>query len=302
MFPSRSPLITPSTLPPLPYTSSSPSHLLLHVPSVGGLSGRCSHSANSFTYEGSPAVVIFGGGRQDWSQDSPLPDGSRGVSVWTHFNDVHLLHGSDLSLLPLLPSPSSSPLPPPRRGHSSFLFHDRYLVIFGGVDDKTLYNDLWRFDISSRTWTPLLQTGTVPSPRRAAVCFQHSLHNRPNCDYAFVYGGEWYESPQENAHTCYKFKFDPLEGKVKWIAASLVMWRHLKAAASPDGYSGTSAFNFLLVGASFSLLRPSANAPPRLYMFGGVNRRTSLPNFHVISIDFVYRDKAEDEDKFHPCT
>ena len=35
---------------------------------------------------------------------------------------------------------------------------------FGGKGDQ-LYNDTWSFDISTRTWTELQCTGSIPPPR-----------------------------------------------------------------------------------------------------------------------------------------
>ena len=36
---------------------------------------------------------------------------------------------------------------------------------FGGKDDQKYYNDTWSFDISTRKWTELQCTGSIPSPR-----------------------------------------------------------------------------------------------------------------------------------------
>jgi N-acetylneuraminic acid mutarotase len=53
---------------------------------------------------------------------------------------------------------------------------------FGGVGDKHLYNDTWSFDISTRKWTELQCTGSIPSPRsgHAAVLVD---------DVLYVFGG-----------------------------------------------------------------------------------------------------------------
>ena len=38
---------------------------------------------------------------------------------------------------------------------------------FGGYDNGDYYNDTWSFDISTRKWTELQCTGSIPSPRAA---------------------------------------------------------------------------------------------------------------------------------------
>jgi hypothetical protein len=53
---------------------------------------------------------------------------------------------------------------------------------FGGCDRKHDYNDTWSFNISTRKWTELQCTGSIPSPRRnhAAVLVD---------DVMYIYGG-----------------------------------------------------------------------------------------------------------------
>jgi Kelch motif len=36
---------------------------------------------------------------------------------------------------------------------------------FGGISDGDYLNDTWSFDITTRKWTELQCTGTIPSPR-----------------------------------------------------------------------------------------------------------------------------------------
>ncbi len=88
--------------------------------------------------------------------------------------------------------------PPPRCGHVSVTTGDRIIVFvplsssrspliilscrFGGVDFPHRYNDTWLFDISTRKWTELQCTGSIPSPRtgHAAVLVD---------DVMYVFGG-----------------------------------------------------------------------------------------------------------------
>jgi hypothetical protein len=53
---------------------------------------------------------------------------------------------------------------------------------FGGKGDRHHHNDTWSFDISTRKWTELQCTGSIPSPRayHAAVLIDGVM---------YVYGG-----------------------------------------------------------------------------------------------------------------
>ena len=53
---------------------------------------------------------------------------------------------------------------------------------FGGYDNGHLYNDTWSFDISTRKWTELQCTGSIPSP-----CFGHAAVLVD--DVMYVFGG-----------------------------------------------------------------------------------------------------------------
>jgi hypothetical protein len=52
------------------------------------------------------------------------------------------------------------------------------LCRFGGIDSRHDYNDTWSFDISTRKWTELHCTGSIPSPRsgHAAVLIDDVMH------------------------------------------------------------------------------------------------------------------------------
>jgi N-acetylneuraminic acid mutarotase len=53
---------------------------------------------------------------------------------------------------------------------------------FGGYGDEHRYNDTWSFDISTRKWTELLCTGSIPSPRAGAAAVLVD-------DVMYVFGG-----------------------------------------------------------------------------------------------------------------
>jgi Galactose oxidase, central domain len=89
--------------------------------------------------------------------------------------------------------------PLPRSGHVSVTTEDRIIMFvsphspstlviiscrFGGVGDhrQHFYNDTWSFDISTRKWTELKCTGSIPSPR---ACHAAVLVD----DVMYVFGG-----------------------------------------------------------------------------------------------------------------
>jgi hypothetical protein len=53
---------------------------------------------------------------------------------------------------------------------------------FGGIGNRDTLNDTWSFDISTRKWTELQCTGSIPSPRssHAAILID---------DVMYVFGG-----------------------------------------------------------------------------------------------------------------
>ena len=88
--------------------------------------------------------------------------------------------------------------PLPRSGHVSVTTEDRIIMFvplassqsplviilcrFGGTDDQHYFNDAWSFNTSTRTWTELQCTRSIPSPRtrQAADVFD---------DVMYVFGG-----------------------------------------------------------------------------------------------------------------
>ena len=65
---------------------------------------------------------------------------------------------------------------------SSHSFLVIILCRFGGYDFLDFFNDTWSFDISTRKWTELQCTGSIPSPRggHSAVLVD---------DFMYVFGG-----------------------------------------------------------------------------------------------------------------
>ncbi|KAF8492353.1 galactose oxidase [Russula emetica] len=100
------------------------------------------------------------------------------------FNDMWTLDWNRLKSQPLWESYEPTPgnkKPLPRARHVSVTTEDR-IIIFGGYDGQHYYNDTWSFDISTRKWTELQCTGSIPSPRagHAAVLVD---------DVMYVFGG-----------------------------------------------------------------------------------------------------------------
>jgi hypothetical protein len=87
--------------------------------------------------------------------------------------------------------------PLPRWGHISVTTSDHIIMFvpsrslftlviifcrFGGMDNRHCHNDTWSFDISTRKWTELRCTGSIPSPR--------AFHDAVSVDdVMYVYGG-----------------------------------------------------------------------------------------------------------------
>ncbi|KAN0105725.1 hypothetical protein V8E52_010737 [Russula decolorans] len=101
-------------------------------------------------------------------------------------NDMWTLDLDSLKSQPLWESYELAPgneKPLPRNVHVSVTTKDR-IIIFGGQEggQHHYYNDTWSFDISTRKWTELQCTGSIPSPRgsHAAVLVD---------DVMYVFGG-----------------------------------------------------------------------------------------------------------------
>jgi hypothetical protein len=72
--------------------------------------------------------------------------------------------------------------PAPRRGHSAVVFGDSMFVFGGCGANSEVYHDLWRFSLTSLTWTKMTSSGDVPSPRFFAASDNLERH-------LYVYGG-----------------------------------------------------------------------------------------------------------------
>ncbi|KAF8492375.1 hypothetical protein F5888DRAFT_1806813 [Russula emetica] len=106
---------------------------------------------------------------------------------WTakgRLNDIWALDLDCLNSNPFWESYEPAPgneKPLPRSSHVSVTTGDR-IIIFGGHGDSQKFNDTWSFNISTRKWTELQCTGSIPSPRagHAAVLID---------DIMYIFGG-----------------------------------------------------------------------------------------------------------------
>jgi len=75
-------------------------------------------------------------------------------------------------------------IPPAREGHSSCLYEDRYLVVYGGWNGKITLNDCYLFDIPNSTWIKVeKKSGTEPLARESQSCCLAG-------DYMYIFGGQ----------------------------------------------------------------------------------------------------------------
>lgn len=101
---------------------------------------------------------------------------------------------------PLHPSHGNSPTPPPPpqiagRFSTATIVHNNDMYLFGGGSSSTTsFNDLWRFDLSTRQWHRLLATGTYPTPKACASIVVHA-------DRLILFGGWRHPSPNQPHHS-----------------------------------------------------------------------------------------------------
>ena len=181
-------------------------------------------------------VIIFGG----------FQDGCR-------TNMVHTFDAETRVWSLLEPANPRAPAPSERAGHAA-VFLDGNLYVFGGKDDDNQkLNDLWRFNLSERTWTKLTvdQDHTVPMARSG-----HSANLYEG--YMCVFGGIFEVTKELNDLHLYdiannrwiclfaeKTEFVTAQSPTKTMAmgsVSPLLRRGTKTGSeqSPNGKGGTS--------------------------------------------------------------
>lgn len=75
------------------------------------------------------------------------------------------------------PTTSQPPAIAARFSHAAITYANSMFIFGGGSSTTTTFNDLWRFDLSSRQWHRPLAQGTYPSPKACAtiVCYADQL-------------------------------------------------------------------------------------------------------------------------------
>ena len=78
----------------------------------------------------------------------------------THYNDVifYNMAKEEFELISQIPDIGR---PPPRRRHGAVLYDGRLMFIAGGRDQSCFRNDLWAFQLSTKTWT-LINCNVTP--------------------------------------------------------------------------------------------------------------------------------------------
>jgi len=96
--------------------------------------------------------------------------------------------------------------PTPRGWHVAVSVPGR-IYIFGGIGDRAFFNDLWYFDLSSKTWHQVKQLNhsenIIPCPRaHAAAAFHESKRE------IYVFGGIKFFGTKGYLHDLWKFNLD----------------------------------------------------------------------------------------------
>lgn len=76
----------------------------------------------------------------------------------------------------------------PRYSHSCCCVESKVYVFGGCTIANTTFNDLWRFDLSNRTWIRPIATGTFPSPKACASLVEYKNN-------LILFGGWTHSSP-----------------------------------------------------------------------------------------------------------
>ncbi|CAL1547573.1 unnamed protein product [Lymnaea stagnalis] len=117
-----------------------------------------------------------------------------------------------------------------RHSHSA-AYHDGSMYIFGGcTSTNTTFNDLWRFDLTTRQWIRPVAMGTYPSPKACAtmVVYNGTL---------VLFGGWSHPIPYPNPHQSAHY-FSELHV----YSPSTNRWSHiLSLGQEPEALGGHSA-------------------------------------------------------------
>lgn len=109
------------------------------------------------------------------------------------FNDLYEFEpGEDESKWTAVTASNS---PPPRTRHAAFALDDSNLIIFGGVNKRDRYGDLWVYNCPNKSWTHIEAEGftyTDPNTDTTSVIFPgaRAHFTAAKCDNKiFIFGG-----------------------------------------------------------------------------------------------------------------
>jgi len=116
--------------------------------------GPSPRSGHTFTNVGGRFFVFGGCGNEDGHAKA--------------FNDLYELDtsGEDMKWKKF-PVNADSPLPPPRARHAAIPLDDKNLLIFGGLDKRHRFDDLWVFNTNDKVWTQVVPSGDAKPDARA---------------------------------------------------------------------------------------------------------------------------------------
>lgn len=100
---------------------------------------------------GSDIMVVFGGKDDENQKLNELWKFDFSLACWAK----------------LTPTNAEHDLPMPRSGHSSLLYKEKYIAVFGGIFEITReLNDCFLYDIKSNKWFNLFEETGPASPKR----------------------------------------------------------------------------------------------------------------------------------------
>jgi len=168
-------------------------------PEGAGPEGRASHASCAIeTVGGHGYYYVHGGSGAEWGRSSK--------------NDLFCYHTKRRRWLQVK---QSGRLPPPMYGHSLALHRENTLILFGGTTGWDYFNDVYAFDVPSKTWRTLRVKGAPPSMR-----YKHQ-----SCiikDGLYILGGGQFHAPD--------YPFD-----VHRLDLVTLTWEQIVAPNAPTG-------------------------------------------------------------------
>ncbi len=131
----------------------------------------------------------------------------------------------------------AGPGPAPRRGQSAAVDGSRdRMLVFGGSDDISFWDEVWSLDLANPAWTLLEPIGPAPSPR-----YGQNLILDPARDRLVMFGGYGETAVADSAGHYYRAPRDFLnDAWVLELSGSTPRWERIKA--SGDGPSKRDFF------------------------------------------------------------